>query len=132
MSAFRFSLLAGLVLLAGVASAREEKAKIDKDKLVGTWTLVKTSFVKDLPEGFELTVEFTKDGKVNTTMKVGGKSRMESGTYTVKGDQMTTVRKDKSGKDKKEETVTLSVLTEKKLVTTAEEGGKKVTTEFKK
>jgi uncharacterized protein (TIGR03066 family) len=132
MSAFRFALLGSLVMVIGVASAREEKSKIDKDKLVGTWTLVKTDSVKDLPKDFELTVEFTKDGKVNTTTTVAGKTRKETATYAVKGDRMTTVRMDADGKDKKEKVVTIAVLTDKKLVTSAEEGGKTVTNEFKK
>ena len=53
-----------------------------------------------------------------------------TGTYTVQGDQMTTILKSSDGKEKKE-TVTISELTAKKFVTTEDEDGKKVTTEFK-
>ena len=130
MSALRFALLVGLVLVIGNSAAAEEKAKIDKAKLVGTWTFVKTDS-KKAPEGFEMKLELTKDGKVNATVTVGEKSAKLSGTYTVKGDQWTTVIKGPGGKEKKE-TVTITVLTEKKLVTTEDEDGTKVTTEFKK
>jgi uncharacterized protein (TIGR03066 family) len=131
MSAIRIALLGSLVLAIGVASAREEKAKIDKAKLIGTWTYVKTTSAKAPPEGAEMKVEFTKDGKLNVSMKLEDKSRKLSGTYKVDGDQLTSVLKGPSGKDKKE-TVTISELTAKKLVTTEDEDGKKVTTEFKK
>jgi len=42
MSALRFALLGALTLVIGTGAAAEEKAKIDKAKLVGTWTFVKT------------------------------------------------------------------------------------------
>ena len=59
MSALRFALLGGLALVIGTAaSAREEKAKIDKSKIVGTWKLVKTDSkktpTKDLDSKIEL------------------------------------------------------------------------------
>ena len=132
MSALRFALFGGLVMVIGsAASAREEKAKIDKAKLVGTWTLVKTDSKKAPPEGLEVKVQLTKDGKLNATVTFDGKTQKLSGTYTVKGDQWTTVLKGPDGKEKKE-TVTITELTAKKLVTTEDEDGKKVTSEFKK
>ena len=132
MSALRFALLGVLVLVIGsAASAREEKTKIDKSKLIGTWTLVKTNSKNTPPEGADIKVEFTKDGKLNLSIKVEEKSVKINGTYTIKGDQMTTVMKGPGGKEKKE-TVTITELTAKKFVTSEDEDGKKVTTEFKK
>jgi len=131
MTAVRIALLGSLVMVIGVASAREEKARIDKAKLIGTWTYVKTSSKKAPPEGIDMKVEFTKDGKLNLSMKLDDKSRKMSGTYKVEGDQLTSVLKGPGGKEKTE-TVTISELTAKKLVTTEDEDGKKVTTEFKK
>jgi uncharacterized protein (TIGR03066 family) len=132
MSALRFALLTSLVLVIGTAaSAREEKAKIDKTKIVGTWKLIKTDSKTTPADGLDLKIELTKDGKMTLTMKVDGKTRKASGVYTVKGDQWTSVLKTESGKELKE-TVTITVLTDKKLVTTEDENGKTVTAEFKK
>jgi len=130
MSAFRIALLGGLVMMIGIASA-EEKARIDKAKLVGTWTYVKTTGKKGPPKGADMKVHFSKDGKLTLSLKHEDKSLKMSGTYSVKGDQMTTVLEGPGGKDMKD-TVTISTLTDKKLVTTEDEEGKKVTTEFKK
>ena len=73
MSPSRLALLAGLALVIGVASAREEKPKIDKAKLIGTWTFVKTDSKKAPPEGADIKVRFTKDGKLNVIMKLDEK-----------------------------------------------------------
>ena len=130
MSALRFALLGGLMLVIGNSAAAEEKAKIDKAKLVGTWKLVKTDY-KEAPEGLEIVLELTKDGKMIANTKAGKRSNKMSGTYTVKGDQWTSVLKGPDGKEKSE-TVTITVLTDKKLVTTEDADGKKVTTVFEK
>jgi uncharacterized protein (TIGR03066 family) len=123
--------LAGCLLLAVGTAGLAQKGKVDKAKLVGTWTFVKTTSKDAPPPGAALKVEFTKDGKVNATFTFKGKTNKATGTYTLKGDQLTTVMKGPGGK-KKEETVTIKELTDKRLVTAEKEGGKTVTTEFKK
>ena len=132
MSALRFALFGGLVLVLGTAAtAREEKAKIDKAKIVGTWKLVKTDSKTVTADGLDLKIELTKDGKMTLSMKVDGKIRKASGVYSVKGDKWTSVLKTEKGKELKE-TVTITVLTDKKLVTTEDEDGKTVTAVFEK
>src|SRR5262245_39281295 len=95
--------LAGCLLLAGGGFGLAQKGKGDKAKLIGTWTFVKaTPKGEGLPPGAVLKVEFTKDGKVNTTATFKGKTSKQTGNYTLKGDQLTTVMKDPGGKVKEE------------------------------
>jgi uncharacterized protein (TIGR03066 family) len=125
--------LAGMVLLAAVSVglAQKEKSKIDKAKLVGTWTFVKTTSKQAPPAEAVIKVEFTTDGKFNMSFTVGDKSHKGTGTYKVEGNQLTTVMKGPDNKEKKD-TVTIKELTDKKFVTEEKEGGKTVTSEFKK
>jgi uncharacterized protein (TIGR03066 family) len=123
--------LVGCLLLAAGSVAQAGKDKIDKDKLVGTWTFVKTSAEKGPPEGAEIKATFTKDGKMTTTMKIKDKSQKHEGTWTVKGDQLTTVSKGPGGKEQKE-TLTIKELTDKKLVIEEKRSGKAVASEWKK
>jgi uncharacterized protein (TIGR03066 family) len=76
-------------------------------------------------------VTFVKDGKMNIAMTFMGKTNKLEGTWTLKGDQLTTVQKGPGGKEKKE-TMTIKELTDKKFVTAEKEGDKTVSTEFKK
>jgi uncharacterized protein (TIGR03066 family) len=132
MRALRMVGVGCLLLAVATAGLAGEKGKIDKSKLIGAWTFVKTSDKKEgPPPGASLTVEFTKDGKVNVTAKLEDKTHKVSGTYEVKGDTLTTVMKGPMGKEKKE-TGTIAELTDKKLVLKEEKDGKTVTTEFKK
>jgi uncharacterized protein (TIGR03066 family) len=125
--------LAGCLLLAvgGVGLAQKGKGKVDKAKLIGTWTFVKTTAKRAPPEGAVLKLEFTKGGKMNVTFTVKDKTEKGSGTWTLKGDQLTTAMKSPDGEERKE-TVTITELTDKKLVAVGKEGGKSVTTEFKR
>jgi uncharacterized protein (TIGR03066 family) len=123
--------LAGCLLLAAASVALAGKDKIDKDKLVGTWTFVKTTSKEGPPEGAEIKVTFTKDGKLTLTMTHEGKTRKQEGSYTVKGDQLTLVRKGPGGKERKD-TRTIKELTDKKLVIAETRGDKTVSLEWKK
>jgi uncharacterized protein (TIGR03066 family) len=123
--------LVGCLLLAASSVALAGKDKIDKDKLVGTWTFVKTTSKDVPPEGAVIKVTFTKDGKMTLTATFMGKTNKQEGTWTIKGDQLTTVQKGPGGKEKKE-TMTVKELTDKKFVTAEKEGDKTVSTEFKK
>jgi uncharacterized protein (TIGR03066 family) len=126
--------LTGLLLLAfaSVGQGQGAKAKIDKAKLVGTWTFVKTDSKDAPPPGVTLKIEFTKDGKHYQSSSFKDKSFKASGTYSVEGDQLTTILKGPGGKETKE-TVTITELTDKKLVTTEKtKDGVVETTEFKR
>jgi uncharacterized protein (TIGR03066 family) len=109
--------------LALVLSASAEEKTNNKEKIVGTWELVKSE--GGVPPG--TTLEFTKDGKLTIKVKVEDKSITVSGTYAIDGDKLKTVVKidDKETK----ETMTIKTLTDKSLVTLNE---KKETDEFKK
>ncbi len=132
MTALRFA-VACCCLAAAVtaASARAGEGKIDPDKLVGTWTFVKTDSKDAPPPGVTMTIEFTKGGKLTISTEYKGKSRTLTGTYSVKGDQLTTVKRGPGGKEKSD-TVTVAELTDKKFVTREKEAGRTVTTEFKR
>jgi uncharacterized protein (TIGR03066 family) len=129
MAVLRLGLVVGLLLtVVSVGLAEKEKAKIDKAKLIGTWTFVKTD-AKEAPPG-TLKIEFTKDGKVNINHKVEDKTHKIVGTWSLKEDQLTTVLK--IGKKDVKETITIKELTAKKLVTVEKKDDKVETTEFKK
>jgi uncharacterized protein (TIGR03066 family) len=132
MAVLRAALVGCLLLAVATAGqAQKDKDKIDKTKLVGTWTFVKTNSKHAPPADAVIKAEFTKDGKVTVTFTVKDKTLKMSGTYTVKGDQLTTVMKGPDGQDKKE-IATIKELTDKKFVQVEKEGDKIVTTEFKK
>jgi len=84
--AFACCFALGLVGLAASSTsfAEEKKEAINKEKLVGTWELLKTA------GGFEAgsTFEFTKDGKLKIDFK-GKNARSDESTFTVEGDTLT-------------------------------------------
>jgi len=133
MAALRLALVGCLLLAAAnVGLAQKKEKKIDKAKLVGTWTFVKSSDPKAAPPpGSEAKVEFTKDGKVNMSIKIMDKTLKMSGTYKLKGDQLSVTMKNPKGEEKTE-TDTIKELTDKKLVMSEKKGDKTITTEFKK
>jgi uncharacterized protein (TIGR03066 family) len=124
------AVLVGCLLLAvaSVGLAQKDKAKIDKSKLVGKWTFVKTTAEKGPPPGAKITVEFTKDGKFTINIQINDKSQKMTGTYSVSGDELTVTTK--MGDKERKETNQIKELTDKKLVVIEE--NKKDTTEFKK
>jgi len=119
-----------LAFAAGAEDKKEEKGKVDKAKLVGKWTFVKTDAEKGPPEGVTIKLEFVKDGKYTFSYTAKEKENKVEGTYTVEGDQLTTVMKrgDKESKNVR----TIKELTDKKLVLVSKRGDKTETTEFKK
>jgi uncharacterized protein (TIGR03066 family) len=66
-----------LVLSASIAGACDEKGKVNKEKIVGTWYSIDEKY-KDYP------IEFTKDGKVMIFLK----SFTAYGTYKVNDDEL--------------------------------------------
>jgi len=130
MAVLRVALVSCL-LLAGAPAALAAEDKIDKDNLVGTWTFAKTTATDAPPPGAVIKLTFTKDGKVTTTMTVKDVTQQQEGSYTVKGDQLTTALKGPGGREQKD-TVTIKELTGTKLVINETRRGKTITTEFKK
>jgi uncharacterized protein (TIGR03066 family) len=132
MKLLRLALTAGLLLgLTALCRADDKKAdkdaKIDKDKIVGTWVLEKPETPKNLPPGTNL--EFTKDGKLKLRAKSDGQSIEVDGTYSVEGDKLKTTAKDQDGKEQTD-TDTITKLTDKELVIKDSRSGEELT--FKK
>jgi uncharacterized protein (TIGR03066 family) len=128
MAALR-SVLIGCLLLAVASSAAAEKTRIDKAKLVGTWTFVRPDDEKG-PLADEAKLLINRDGKIEMTMTFGEKSYEVKGTWKVDGDQLTITMKNSRGQ--KQETVTITELTDKKLIIAQKNGGKTIRKEFKK
>lgn len=80
-------------LTSAVRGADDNKAMI-----IGTWEIA-YSDAKDIPVGTKL--EFTKDGKVNLTVKVDGKEvTVDAGGYKLEKDVVTLTGKDGNKNDK--------------------------------
>jgi uncharacterized protein (TIGR03066 family) len=100
-------------------------ASTNKEKILGTWELVKAEIPK-MPPG--ATVEYTKDGKVIMKAMVKGKEMKMEAAYTVEGDSLTTTGKSPDGKEHKDvDKITKLTATEMELT---DKEGKKI--EFKK
>jgi uncharacterized protein (TIGR03066 family) len=88
----------GLLGLAASSTsfAEDKKEPINKEKLVGTWELLKAA------GGFEAgsTFEFTKNGKLKIDIK-GENARRDEATFTVEGDTLTFFSSDGQERDKK-------------------------------
>jgi uncharacterized protein (TIGR03066 family) len=128
MSALRIvvtgCLVLSLVAFAGTMSRADEK--IDKDKIVGTWELTKSTAKDAPPPG--TTVEFAKDGKMKIKVKVENKEITLEGTYSIDGAKLNTALKTPDGKEQKD-TDTITKLTDKEMVL---KGSKGEINEFKK
>lgn len=109
----------------GPAAAQEKKDGTNKEKIVGTWELVKTE--EPIPDGVKVVVNFGKDGKMKVTATFMGKTQEQEGTYKVEGDKLQTTQK--QGNMEKKETDTIKALDDKQMVTVNEKGQK---TEFKR
>jgi uncharacterized protein (TIGR03066 family) len=130
MLALRFLLpLAFVFVLIGTGSAQEKK-ETNKEKIVGTWELVKTvtgEKTDTLPPGSEITVEFTKDGKIITNLKLPGNAQTLKGIYEVDGDMLTS-----KIADEKPFTAKIKSLTDKELVIEQKKGADTSTTWYKR
>jgi uncharacterized protein (TIGR03066 family) len=116
---------AAVVTLIGAGSAQEKKAT-NKEKIIGTWDMVKS-----VPKAFwkQGTIEFTKDGKFTLAGKVDGKAWKIEGTYEVDDDKLTMRQKDNI---KEVEGHTIKALKEKDMVWEDKMGDKIATAEFKR
>ena len=94
MRAVVIALAVGLFGTSGAVRAADD----NKDLIVGTWEIA-YSDTKDIPVGTRL--EFTKDGKVNLTVKVEGKEvTVDAGGYKVDKDIVTLTGKEGTKNDK--------------------------------
>ena len=116
-------LLAFGVAAAGAQEKKGDEKKSNAEKIVGTWEVTKGETV---PDGS--TVEFTKDGKLKMSIKLGDKTETIEGTYKVDGDNLKVTLKGPGGKNQ-EETMKIKSLTDKEFVTVDDE---KKTDTFKK
>jgi uncharacterized protein (TIGR03066 family) len=118
---------AGLIGYAASAAdvADKEKAS-NKEKVVGTWELVKTDAKEAPPPG--TIVEFRKDGKMKVIVTVGEKKITVEGSYSIEGDMLKTKMTGPDGKEISD-TDTITKLTDKEMSLKDKKG---VKTEFKK
>jgi uncharacterized protein (TIGR03066 family) len=91
-----------------------DKKASNKDKIIGTWEAISG----ELPKG--TLVEFTKDGKVTITGKIGEKVLTVEAIYEIDGDNLKTSHKEK-GKEVKE-TMKIISLTDKELIAKDDQG----------
>jgi uncharacterized protein (TIGR03066 family) len=111
MNAVRMAVVGCAVLgLAASLSRAEDKKDSNKEKIVGTWLLVKSE--TETPP--EATMEFTKDGKMKVSFKIGEKTVSVDGTYEIDGDKINVAMK--VGDKEKKDTGTIKTLTDKTLV----------------
>jgi uncharacterized protein (TIGR03066 family) len=121
-----------LVLTLTVATWADDKAdkkdqkvqkkadkKTNKEKIIGTW--------KPVSSKEEVTLEFTKDGKLIIRSKKGGTDMEAEAKYKVDGDKLSITVK--IGDDERTRTATIKKLDDDELVT---ENPKKVKTTFKR
>jgi uncharacterized protein (TIGR03066 family) len=141
MQLLRWSLLGSLMVgLAGCGGANTTKPApsgggssspapqtqaSNKDKILGSWNMTKLN--GKAPPG-EMAVEFTKDGKMKQSAKIGGQTMTNEGTYQVEGTKLMTTEKGPDKKEKKD-TATIEKLTDTELVVKDDKGE---VTEFKK
>ena len=125
------SLLCIGVILTGVDrlwfSRQVEAAPVpasNPKNIIGIWEITKSD--DGTPVG--TTIEFTKDGKVKLTTPVGDQKLNIDGTYKVDGDKLTVTIKPSDQKETTD-TLTITKLTDKVLITKDQKGK---SDEFKK
>jgi uncharacterized protein (TIGR03066 family) len=110
-------MVTGLFLVGVVAGVRA--ADIDKEKLVGSWEVIKADEGAP-PVGTAIT--FTKDGKVKVVHKVKDEERTGEGTFNVKGDKLSVTVK--HGDKEDTHTVTITKLSDTEVTGENEKGAK--------
>lgn len=95
----------GLVVAVAAGGPADDKGgKIDAKKLVGKWE------PKEQKKDARITIEFTKDGKMNITAARDGKEDKVVGSYKLEGDQLAIHLK--VGEKEAKDTVTVTKLTD--------------------
>jgi len=113
-------LAVGMIMCLFAAGARSEE-KVDYAKmLIGKWEVTKAD-EGTLPTGS--IVEFTKDGTLKLTVKMGDSDMTLEGKYKVEGDKFTITMK--VGDDEHKNTITITKITDK-MCSTKDKDGKTV------
>ena len=113
-----------LALVSRGSSTAPLPVRKEKASIVGTWEVSKGEPLGGI-------VEFSKDGKLKMTMKLGDTSLSMDGSYSVEGEILKVSMKGPDGKERTE-TIKITKLTDKELVTEEKKGDKADITEFKK
>ena len=119
MNALRLLTVGAVVCLLSAGARAEDKPDTAK-LMVGKWECTKSD-PGTLPVGS--IVEFTKDGKMKVTMKMGDMEVKIEGTYTVEKNAFTMVMK--MGDDEHKQTITIKKISDKEM-STADKDGKAV------
>jgi uncharacterized protein (TIGR03066 family) len=117
-----------LACLSSPTTAADKDKASNKEKLLGTWELVKVEPKSDEAPPAGTTVEFAKDGKLTIMAKVGEKTISLKATYTLEGNKLKTSMKGPDGKEHTD-TDTITKLTDEELVL---KGAKEQVSTFKK
>jgi len=116
MNALRL-IAAGFLMIGIVSGVRAEKADTNKDKVIGTWEVVKS---EEPPPPVGAVVEFGKGGRMKVTHKKDDKDVTIEGTYTIDGDTINLVVK-RDDKDIKH-TVTIKKIADDTMSVVNEKG----------
>lgn len=116
MKAMRWLAL-GLVVCVVSAGARADEKADNAKLIVGKWEATKVD-EGTLPKGS--IVEFTKDGKLKITVKMGDQDLTIDGTYKVDGNKFTITMK--MGDDEQTQTITIKKLSKTELNTENKDG----------
>jgi uncharacterized protein (TIGR03066 family) len=115
-------LAVALAVAAGAAAQDKKDDKVDAKKLIGKW--------QPAEKKENVTIEFTKDGKLFVTADVAGKAEKLEGTYKLDGNKLTVGLK--VGGSDQTETMTVTKLTDDELVTEDSKGKKETLKKVKK
>jgi uncharacterized protein (TIGR03066 family) len=94
----------GVLLVASAGLAQE---KIDEKKLVGKW--------QPADKKENVTIEFTKDGKLKVSVEIAGKTETVEGTYKLDGNKLS-IAVPFAGAEQKDE-ITITKLTDDEMET---------------
>ena len=106
------------------------REKTKAELLVGKWKLVKRP--RGLPEGFQMTAEYTKDGKVTITTNnpLEDGPEVQIGTYQLDGDKLLRAMGDPA--NSLHRNVTIESVAEDKLVTSYMSGAERQISEYER
>ncbi len=121
------AVLSALVALAGSLCQAAEPS--NKEKIVGTWEVAKSSDPDKVP--LKSTFEFHKEGKFKINFKQDEQVILLEGTYTVDGETVNMTPQGAEGKEAASK-LRITKLTETDLVIERKNDKKTVTVEFKK
>ncbi|MFL5338956.1 MAG: TIGR03066 family protein [Gemmataceae bacterium] len=116
MNAMRMLAVAAVVGLLAVGVRAEDKPDTAK-LIVGVWEVTKTEEGGPPPGS---TIEFTKDGKLKISAKMGDQEFKIDGTYKLEGDKFTIMMK--MGEQEHTDTITIKKITKTEMSTTDKDG----------